>query len=266
MRFEVGRRYNREQDIHGPYAGQRRRGIITPAEHPMVLIVTGESGEQHGYRDRWDSAGVFHYYGEGQSGDMTFKAGNAAILNHSGAGKELHMFEHAGAGFLRYYGEMLCAGYELVQETDGDGEVREAIVFQLVPIDEPDAEPESEPDELPSSLEGLRSLAKSDPTEEAEPADAHRKVRKRSRALVNYIRARADGTCEACNQPAPFTTTAGRPYLEVHHVNRLSDGGPGRPDSAAGICPTCHRRVHHGEDGEAYNATLAAHVLTLEAT
>lgn len=24
------------------------------------------------------------------------------------------------------------------------------------------------------------------------------------------------------------------------------------------LCPTCHRRVHHGEDGSAYNAEVVA--------
>ena len=24
------------------------------------------------------------------------------------------------------------------------------------------------------------------------------------------------------------------------------------------VCPTCHRRVHHGEDGSAYNAEVVA--------
>jgi len=36
------------------------------------------------------------------------------------------------------------------------------------------------------------------------------------------------GVCESCLQPAPFHGKKG-PYLEVHHVHRLSDGGPDHP-------------------------------------
>jgi 5-methylcytosine-specific restriction protein A len=76
--FEVGRVYRRA-DIHAEYKGQQYGGIITPAEHPVVFLITGESGRKYGYHDHWDEAGVFHYYGEGQVGDMAFDKGNAAI-------------------------------------------------------------------------------------------------------------------------------------------------------------------------------------------
>ena len=51
--FEVGRVYNRRADIHGRFGGQQQGGIITPAQHPVVIIITGEEGVQHGYADRY---------------------------------------------------------------------------------------------------------------------------------------------------------------------------------------------------------------------
>jgi 5-methylcytosine-specific restriction enzyme A len=41
---EVGRVYNRRTDIHAKYGGQQQGGIITPAEHALVFIITGEEG------------------------------------------------------------------------------------------------------------------------------------------------------------------------------------------------------------------------------
>jgi hypothetical protein len=38
----------------------------------------------------------------------------------------------------------------------------------------------------------------------------------------------ARGKCECCQMAAPFVDTDGLPYLEVHHIWRLADGGPGR--------------------------------------
>src|SRR5262249_32674992 len=69
--FEVGRVYNRRRDIHGRFGGQQQGGIITPAQHLVVVIITGEEGLAHGYADRYRPDGAFEYFGEGQVGDMT---------------------------------------------------------------------------------------------------------------------------------------------------------------------------------------------------
>jgi hypothetical protein len=66
--FEVGRIYNRRNDIHARFGGQQQGGIITPRDHPLVIIITGEEGLQHGYADRLRPDGVFEYFGEGQVG------------------------------------------------------------------------------------------------------------------------------------------------------------------------------------------------------
>jgi len=42
--------YNRRRDIHGKYGGQEQGGIITPAQHPLVFLVTGSSGPADGWR------------------------------------------------------------------------------------------------------------------------------------------------------------------------------------------------------------------------
>jgi hypothetical protein len=47
--FEIGRTYNRRADIHGKFGGQQQGGIITPANYPLVIIITGEEGLEHGY-------------------------------------------------------------------------------------------------------------------------------------------------------------------------------------------------------------------------
>jgi 5-methylcytosine-specific restriction enzyme A len=67
---------------------------------------------------------------------------------------------------------------------------------------------------------------------------------------------RAEGSCEYCTTPAPFKTKQDLPYLEPHHIRRLSDGGPDDPRFMAALCPNCHRQVHYGLDGDQLNATL----------
>ena len=56
----------------------------------------------------------------------------------------------------------------------------------------------------------------------------------------------------------------GSPYLEPHHIKRVADGGPDHPASVAAICPTCHRLVHHGQDGAKLNKELEKYVATIE--
>ena len=78
--FVVGALYHRRDDIHARFGGQMQGGISTPGYHPFVFIFTGEAGKAHGYSDFWESEDLFHYYGEGQAGDMEYKGGNRAIL------------------------------------------------------------------------------------------------------------------------------------------------------------------------------------------
>lgn len=64
------------------------------------------------------------------------------------------------------------------------------------------------------------------------------------------VRMRAEGQCEACGKPAPFRDSAANPFLEVHHVRPLADGGPDRDDNAIAVCPNCHRELHYGIEKE----------------
>ncbi len=135
--FEVGALYNRRDDIHGRLGGQRQGGISTPTAVPFVILFTGEAGKQHGYSDRWDDEGVFHYYGEGQRGDMLDKAGNLAIRQHITNGKRLLLFQALGHGRpYRFLGEFqFLSVYAQSGVPDTHGNPRTALVFKLVPID-----------------------------------------------------------------------------------------------------------------------------------
>lgn len=136
--YRVGALYNRRNEIHGRYGGQRQGGISTPQDQPFIILFTGVGGEEHGYLDHWDPQGYFHYFGEGQLGDMSYVRGNAAIRSHRHEGKRLLVFQMLGHGKpCRYFGE-----FELVDTylsggiPDRNGEMRTAIVFKLRPLDQ----------------------------------------------------------------------------------------------------------------------------------
>ena len=209
--FEVGKIYNRRRDIHGKFRGQQQGGICTPQDYPVVIAFTGASGREHGYSDNWTPDGVYRYFGEGQTGDMSWKGGNIAIRDHVSAGEHLLLFQTLGDGNVRFLGEFLCAGCDLEQAPDGSGALRQSIVFNLVPASDLSdyAEPASrEKGDEPADLKVLRQRAlEAVPTpEQAHVTVAKRNVYERSHDIRAYVLARANGHCEACSRPAPFLT------------------------------------------------------------
>ena len=62
----------------------------------------------------------------------------------------------------------------------------------------------------------------------------------------------------------PFETKSG-PYLEVHHLTRLADGGADLPQNVIALCPTCHRKAHYSLDYLEFNNQLINKVATIEA-
>lgn len=67
-----------------------------------------------------------------------------------------------------------------------------------------------------------------------------------SDVIVAVLR-RAKGTCERCGKNAPFLRRRDNsPYLEVHHLVQLCDGGEDTTENAAALCPNCHRDLHYG--------------------
>ena len=266
--FQVQRLYSRRQDIHAVYGGQRQDGIVTPKGVPGIFVFTGHGARTVGYSDRWQADGSLRYTGRGQTGDMKMSAGNKAIRDHVSNGKDLLVFDKSGSAQpVRFLGLFYCAGWESEPQADRNGADREAIVFKLVPAagietvmhDTTGADPDDG-----MSLADLRNRALAAASSDRNPSEATTNVYKRSRDIRNYVLARAAGTCEGCGQPAPFTTKAGAPYLEPHHIRRISDGGPDHPTFVVGVCPNCHRRAHYGQDAATFNDALLKRVTVIE--
>lgn len=261
--FIPGQIYHRRADIHAVYKGQQQGGICTPAQAPLVMIFMGEAGEAFGYHDGFREDGVLWYTGEGQRGEMQMVRGNLAIREHSNQGKHLLVFEQSGKGTVRFLGEAAYIGHHTEMRPDGDGRPRQAVVFELEMLVEPQPTnetsapgPERRRDLWKSPLADVLQRAVA-PTTAREPRMRHTQVRDRSQAVRIYVLRRADGMCEGCERPAPFLDPHGRPYLEPHHLHRLADGGPDHPHWVIALCPTCHRRVHYAGDGKQYNRELS---------
>jgi 5-methylcytosine-specific restriction endonuclease McrA len=106
--------------------------------------------------------------------------------------------------------------------------------------------------------EHLRQEAIEDSSEQVKTTTTSKSTSEysRSKKVKEYVKRRADGQCEGCGEPAPFKSKTGEPYLHAHHIHELSDGGSDTIDTVVALCPNCHYRVHHGEDGDEYNQEL----------
>lgn len=71
---------------------------------------------------------------------------------------------------------------------------------------------------------------------------------------------RAGGKCETACTSRLFNRPDGTPYLEVHHILPLSEGGDDCIENTAAVCPGCHRELHHGMNRETLRTRLKAQV------
>lgn len=66
--------------------------------------------------------------------------------------------------------------------------------------------------------------------------------------VVAEVLERANGICEKCKNSAPFIKDIDcKPYLEVHHIIPLAQGGDDTVENAIALCPNCHRHTHYGK-------------------
>jgi len=90
------------------------------------------------------------------------------------------------------------------------------------------------------------------------------KGRSTSTHVHSYAIQRSQGICESCDAPAPFETRNGTPYLEVHHLKPISQGGSDHPENVAAVCPNCHRRTEKSKDSDLFNNAIIKKILAKE--
>ena len=157
-------------------------------------------------------------------------------------------------------------GLQIIQGYQPRRNVGARIVARLLPIinsvwhrehvaEVPTADPEDLATRVQSAKQKLKASALGAPP--INPFSGKKVESKTARFVrdpnvIAWVLATAGGVCEACDNPAPFVREDGEPYLEVHHVRPLAEGGPDSADNAIAVCPTCHRRFHHGADKDRY--------------
>ena len=150
--------------------------------------------------------------------------------------------------------------------------VLESLEFVIVTKAKGDAENALSKDDLAPSVSGtdldakVRKIRKRGTKLKPEGSEAPDKTTvareefKRDPLVKAWVLNAAEGACELCLKPAPFRDADGYPFLEVHHVNRLSDGGSDTTYNAVALCPNCHRSCHFSGDRDQEKERLYAKV------
>ena len=97
-----------------------------------------------------------------------------------------------------------------------------------------------------ASKQSLDQLEKTAEKKSSKPEETivQAKVFHRDPTIAAYVKKRANGICQLCGSPAPFTDQNGEPYLECHHIVWVSQGGMDSADNCVALCPNCHRKMH----------------------
>lgn len=232
-----------------------------------------------GYADERLPDGRWHYFGQGSKGDhdetrpanRLMLEGERSVLlfiTREPTAEEVDAQHGSHAKRYRYEGSFVVAAWDRVTPTEGIRAGDALLRFTLVPSD--GVAPESPADigkfPNPPSIAEMRLVLRQHGGRPRKGEAQDREYYMRSALIRAYALHVANGVCELCRMPAPFALLNGSPFLEVHHLHRLADGGPDLPENVAALCPNCHRAVHHAAERATLTETLAAFVRTREHT
>ncbi|MCM5570061.1 HNH endonuclease [Burkholderiaceae bacterium FT117] len=245
--------------------GGMRRSRVT---NTLVLV---SNHVESIYDDRW-LGDIFHYTGMGQEGDqaLSFMQNKTLAMSRTN-GVDVHLFEVDRPRQYQYQGRVVLAAdpYEEIQP-DQKGTDRRVWVFPLrlvegVPtsVSQRDFEEERQHRERKArrlSNAELRLRAQRAPKLAGDRIVTGRQY-ERNPYVSEFAKRRANGYCELCSEPAPFSNARGEPYLETHHIVWLALGGEDSTENTVALCPNCHRRMHvldEDADKEKLRARLAS--------
>jgi len=233
-----------------PQGGMRR-------SHKTNSLILVSNHIESIYDDKWEN-NIFHYTGTGRNGDQSFNfSQNKTLLESNTNGITVYLFEVFKQHQYTYQGVVKLADEPYFdKQPDENLKARRVCVFPLklvqgIPIKMNSLQT------LKRKSNSIFKLYKSLSNKELkklieEPDTNHSNNRSlsiisrpiRRENVILYTLKRANGICQLCNQPAPFLNKNGIPFLEVHHIDFLSEGGSDTIYNTVALCPNCHRKMH----------------------
>lgn len=136
--LEIGDTVKRKA-VHHAYGGQEQGGISTPKGRSDIFIFTDRARSAlYGYdkHEKLHEDGTFTYTGAGRYGPQSFTPANAAIRDSAAQGRIIRLFSVKGT-LVTYAGAFTTdvPSYTIKEARDMAGDLRPAIIFNLVPLE-----------------------------------------------------------------------------------------------------------------------------------
>lgn len=206
------------------------------------------------YEDRW-IGDTFHYTGMGTKGDQSLNfSQNKTLKNSNATDISVYLFEVFIDKEYTYIGKVqLSAPPYFETQPDENGLVRKACVFPLKLLDNSFRGISEEDYMKVFSFKSKRAQKLTDEELQSRAINTSKQTGQRQTLtlkhdrnpwVAEYAKRKAKGICQLCEKPAPFSNPSGIPYLEVHHIIWLANGGEDSIKNTVALCPNCHRKMH----------------------
>lgn len=236
-----------------------KQGGMRKSNTTNTLVLISKQTGSSVYHDTWVD-NMLHYTGMGQEGDQKLDfAQNRTLKDSAKNGVTVHLFEVFKDTEYTYAGIIELAGlpYDAI-EPDRNNTKRIVYKFPLklktseyCPNNETLIQNEKKLEKSISrkTIQEIKELA----IEKSKLNEKKNLVRKvstynyeRSLVIREYVKELANGICQLCDNKAPFEVK-GKPFLHVHHIKYLSNGGTDTIENAIAVCPNCHAKIHQLE-------------------
>lgn len=236
-----------------------KQGGMRKSNTTNTLVLISKQTGSSVYHDTWVD-NMLHYTGMGQEGDQKLDfAQNRTLKDSAKNGVTVHLFEVFKDTEYTYAGIIELAGLPYkASEPDRNNTKRIVYKFPLklktseyCPNNETLIQNEKKLEKSISrkTIQEIKELA----IEKSKLNEEKNLVRKvstynyeRSLVIREYVKELANGICQLCDNKAPFEVK-GKPFLHVHHIEYLSEGGEDTIENAIAVCPNCHAKIHQLE-------------------
>ena len=227
-----------------PQSGMRR-GL----ENNCLVLTCNHVKKE--YNDRWEN-NILYYTGKGlKESSQKFERENKTLRDSNELEIDVYLFEVFKEGEYTFSGKVYLCDTPIIEKQYNKSKKceRDVIIFPLKKCDVDLKEYKNYQKKIMTkkTLKELEELYKQ-----------REKVSKKSTKIVNnYNRSlivkeialkKAQGICQLCEEQAPFFDKNNSPFLEVHHIVPLSEGGEDSTENVVALCPNCHRKIHILED------------------
>lgn len=234
------------------YFGCSPQGGMRRSLKTNTLVIISNHVESI-YDDKW-MGDELHYTGMGQVGDQELKSQNKTLAESPNNGVSVHLFEVFTDKEYIYQGPVTLFS-EPYQDPQPDKNDNQRLVW-IFPLKLLDNRTTISVETIVAASQKKQRTYKKKTTQQllvealatAQIEVGYRitqtKYHIRSEAIVQLAKRLAEGTCQLCDQPAPFNDKNNEPYLETHHIEWLAHGGADTIENTVALCPNCHKKMH----------------------